>query len=519
MYKFYLTNDTNFDFYLTKDEKEYKRDYSQYKVINIDLTKSLYSTGTTKNSSEVILTHIGLTGYDNGLITPPTTGVTLNTVTGITYTIPNNSTFKLNPVSGFTSGFTYSIVDRVITGTSRSYKQLLGGFYQGFFKLYGYPVEYFKTRANKGWSVNMLVAFTNNLPTGTTLNSLHPQYPVSENSGMLFYLGTRAENKYLYITGDTLVDKFQIVDNQPKYFTGRTISQINSELNSTLFDLENLYTNGGHLLLNGQKYKGFYNITNGLYYSGRTYNSGSELSIDYNYNDVIGNSFGIFVQNGKIGYRTIYATDPCFTGATQDVNNIGENTFSGYTSNCSDKFNVRKIITKKFTVEEVMSDRSVIDSSDNTERFAYISVVFERDFTYKNDCDLKYGKYKNGTLKIFINGSIVFNYDKFTEVIPHELDTTTYLQEGVSFNLSFGGGTQGLIDMYKLKDLQNIPPTVRLLDEFFSYSFIGGIRGLSMYMTPLDVTEINKEFNKIKSTYNMFGRTGGRFNYYRNNGY
>lgn len=518
MYKFKLTKDTYFDFRLTKDEAIYKRDYDVYKVIDVDLSVSLYSTGTTQTSSTTTLTHIGLTGFDNGLITPSVTGVTSTDVSGYTYTVPQSTTFKFNPVSGFTSGFTYSIIDAVMLG-NKPYKQLNGGFYQGFFKLHGYPVEYFKTRANKGWSVNMLVALTDVNPSGYTINSLHTDYPISRTSGMIFYLGTRAENKFLYITGDTLPTVYQISNNQPSLFTGQTTSQIYSETNSTLFDQSNMYTNGGHLLLNGSKYTGFYNIKDSTYYTGRTYNGGTPLTIDYNYNDIINNAFGIFIYNGKIGYRTIYATDPCYTGATQNPDNIGEDTFITYTGDCTNKYTVNKIITKKFTVEEVMSSNTLIKTSDLTNRFLNICAVFERDVTYKNDCNLKYGKYKNGTLKIYLNGALVFNYNKFTEVIPHELDTTTYLQEGVPFNISFGGGSQGLVDMYTISGITNTPPTTRIIDKFFSYSFIGGIKKIKMYMTPLDVTEVKTEFGKIKNDYNLFDRTGGRYTYYKKFGY
>ena len=520
MYKFRLTNDTYFDFKLSKDEVIYKRNYDMFKVIDVDLSVSLYSTGTTQTTSSATMTHIGLTGFDNGLITPAITGVTATNVSGYTYNIPQNSTFKFNPVSGFTSGFTYSIVNSVMPSSNQPYKQLNGGFYQGFFKLYGYPVEYFKTRANKGWSVNMIIALTSVNATGYTINSLHPDYPISRTSGMIFYLGTRAENKYLYITGDTLPEVYHITNEQPSLFTGRTISQIYSETNSTLFDQPNMYTRGGHLLSNGQKYSGYYNINDSTYYTGRTYNGGVPLTIDYNYNDIINNAFSIFIYNGKIGYRTVYATDPCYTGATQNPDNIGENTFITYTDCSHKRHTIKKIITKKFTVEEVMSIDTMIKTDNLTNRFLNVCVVFERDVTYKDDCNLKYGKYKNGTLKIYIDGSLVFNYKKFTEVIPHELDTTTYLQEGVPFNVSFGGGSQGLVDMYTISGITNTPPTTRLIDKFFSYAFIGGVKTMKMYMTPLDLTEVKTEFEKIKDTYDLLEvRTGGRYTYHKKFGY
>ena len=76
------------------------------------------------------------------------------------------------------------------------YHDLYGGFYQGFYKLFGYDYEIFPERVNKGWTVEMILKprlIDEYFPsTGqTTLNEIYP-----DNKNTFFYFGTRAENKF-----------------------------------------------------------------------------------------------------------------------------------------------------------------------------------------------------------------------------------------------------------------------------------------------------------------------------------
>ena len=49
-----------------------------------------------------------------------------------------------------------------------------------------------------------------------------------------------------------------------------------------------------------------------------------------------------------------------------------------------------------------------------------------------------------GDLKIYVNGYLFMTIEDFEEIIPHELNTEKEKQLGVPFNISVGGGTQGL---------------------------------------------------------------------------
>jgi hypothetical protein len=52
--------------------------------------------------------------------------------------------------------------------------------------------------------------------------------------------------------------------------------------------------------------------------------------------------------------------------------------------------------------------------------------------------------YRKGRLKIYINGRLFWTIEDFEEIIPRALNTDKEKQVGVPFNISWGGGTQGL---------------------------------------------------------------------------
>ena len=556
-----------FDLELTDDCQRYIRNYNDYKLISVDVTKSLNSTGTTQQNTDVILKNISLTGYDNFFIDLGLKNGRIDTNTQ--YIVDSGDTFSFHTVSGYTHHYRYNISGATLNG--QPYRKLNGGFYQGLFKLYGYPVEFVPKRQEKGWTINTLLNFKINHVTGvttgrtinysvgyvtgvttgstqhttsqntllssgyttgsttqlnllgiidlakvsvsgltttetnttytgitysypsgytyntgiTTMHTLNQIYP--NNSGFIFYIGTRSENKY---SDKTMVE----IANMNKYYD---INIVNTD---------HLYTVDPIFLLDGNPYSGYYNIYNGLYYTGRNYDSYSVLlQRNPDYKDIIDNSFGVrILSNGRIGYRTIYPTDSCYTGATQDVNSINNNSFIDYTTECDTSVTIKKIITKLFTVEEVMGKYPVIDTTLN--KFLYISTVFERDYNYSG-CMLTYGEYKNGTLSIYIDGTLVFRYKKCREVTPHELDTDYKFQEGVPFNISFGGGTQGLLEAIYFDPSKRVSG---ILEKFFAGTFEGGVRLFEMYSTPLNLTEIRTNVDNIKSQYGLYTISGGR---------
>ena len=120
-----------------------------------------------------------------------------------------------------------------------------------------------------------------------------------------------------------------------------------------------------------------------------------------------------------------------------------------------------------------------------------------------------------------------FTIDDFEEVIPRGLNTDKEKQVGVPFNVSWGGGTQGLhenlipsscdnlVSDY-IQDPESFPTpaldnsslsgltTNILLEQEFGGTFEGGISQFRMYVEPLDATEVRHNFNVLKNKFKLF---------------
>ena len=71
------------------------------------------------------------------------------------------------------------------------------------------------------------------------------------------------------------------------------------------------------------------------------------------------------------------------------------------------------------------------------------------------------------------------------------LDDTDDKQEGVPFNISLGGGTQGLADVIYY-DYNNTPTDVLPLEKNFAGTFIGYIKSFKYYDCLLTFSQINQ---------------------------
>jgi hypothetical protein len=133
-----------------------------------------------------------------------------------------------------------------------------------------------------------------------------------------------------------------------------------------------------------------------------------------------------------------------------------------------------------------------------------------------------------GRLKIYINGRIFYTIEDFEEVIPRPLDTDKEKQVAVPFNMSWGGGTQGLHENLTLsactattvgdyiQDPECFPENILsgttlnklkthiLLEENFGGTFDGGISQFRFYTEPLSSPEVKHNFKLLRDTFMMF---------------
>jgi hypothetical protein len=137
-------------------------------------------------------------------------------------------------------------------------------------------------------------------------------------------------------------------------------------------------------------------------------------------------------------------------------------------------------------------------------------------------------EFRLGRLKIYINGRIFYVVENFEEVIPRSLDTDKEKQVGVPFNMSWGGGTQGLHENLTLsactalskglyiQDPECFPENILsattlnklrthiLLEENFGGTFDGAISQFRFYTEPLSSAEIKHNFLLLKDIFYMF---------------
>lgn len=135
--------------------------------------------------------------------------------------------------------------------------------------------------------------------------------------------------------------------------------------------------------------------------------------------------------------------------------------------------------------------------------------------------------YRKGRLKFYINGRLFYTIEDVEEIIPRGLSTDKEKQVGVPFNISWGGGTQGLREnltfssMTELfgpyqQDPECLPnndlsgttlsalTTNIFIEPNFAGTFEGGISQFRMYVEPLSAPEVKHNFSLLKNQFVMF---------------
>lgn len=101
-------------------------------------------------------------------------------------------------------------------------------------------------------------------------------------------------------------------------------------------------------------------------------------------------------------------------------------------------------------------------------------------------------------LMFYVNGKLVMISKEIPTFNFRELKDTLDKQEGVPFNISLGGGTQGLCDVIYY-DYKKTPDKVLPLEKEFGGSFIGYFKSFKMYDCWLNFSEITQNYMVEKS--------------------
>jgi hypothetical protein len=641
------------DLNFTGSSQGFQLNYGEYDPDNVIISANYYNIDNIvdfKCFSSHTICDIGLTGTDNGLVTcmsgesiQYTMGLLPDSekfdrlkfdrrfkmfqTTGYTWT-PNHR------FSGLTDGIDYEMINQIDSKIG-IYNELYGGFYQGFYKLFGYDYEVLPTRYPKGWSVELTLKprFENAYvpqPGHTTLNQFYP-----DNSGIFFYMGTRAENKFWHWangknTGDTSYHRVttpltglstcMCTDLNPGYTTetnspvdirstgatilvqeyllwepGDEILVYHQELEYVTGTVINYTANTGtlHFRINESVGVGTFRVwrvdkPNYLEYAASNCTLVYPKSGSTNYHDTsycaccyppppppvpehdplfdsMSNALAVRFsgdpKNPKICVRTLTFTGDCITSGSCQT--TGFESVTGYSVNnyCSTK--------------RIYDDCLGTDYTDQ-EHWVLVDIVFER-YSWFDFCDLYYRGglgtisntvytasttnnsvsliqpplthdqlrakreefvqlnytwlleefYRRGKLKLYVNGKHFETFDNFEEIIPRGLYGKKETQVGVPFNLSWGGGTQGLHDNLVfsgkpetfcgeyIQDPELFPENILsgtslsglstniILERYFAGTFDGGISTFHMYAKPLSVPEIQHNARILKDQYDL----------------
>jgi hypothetical protein len=509
------------------------------------------------------LCDVGLTGIDNGLV-KKMSGETIQISTGL-YT--NNTDkysrykydrrMKLHPITGFTTtqnrlwndnSYSYDLNYATDGGAVGYFARLDGGFFQGFYKIPGYDYQIFPQRVPLGWTAEFMLRYR---WTGDTSVGLNNRYP--NNKGTFFYMGSRAENKF-----------YHYADGSPKQDTGYTRVTSGLTCMHTCGCASSANTSSDCLEV--------YQISGG---TSTNCNCGCPCNCTVNAEypekdplyDGVSNGLSIRLSgdtgNPRVCIKTYRITGGCETSGT---------CLTGLTYQTGT------------SVTEWCSTRGIFDECKNTpyinvEHWVQIDAVFQRN-QWLDTCDLyeKGGlgllvdtiytatpannsvsliepplthelpydpatteivtfndnwteekKYRLGTLKIFVNGKLFMVAENFEEIIPRLLDVQKEKQIGVGYNISIGGGTQGLHDNLTFSggcpesisgityqqdpecltthDLDNTIysglTTHIKLEEYFGGSLIGDVSAFRMYVEPLNASQVKHNFRILKNRYTL----------------
>ena len=445
------------------------------------------------NLTGITLCDWGLTGVDNGRF---------NQLSGITITLTDlDDKIVLYPVTGYTVNdpisvatkgvydYPYTLIPNQTTFDGCSVGNTIclnGGFYQGFFKLdleKPNPIETEKTVTDNcggtktvtefnnvdpealkyelgstdfdcgsgkgGWSMETWVKWDNSNCQYLTGNTLNNNF--NNNYGFFFYIGTRAENKFK-----------NVFSGETGLFTCDGIIPLPPE-------------NGPRLTKDGQDW---FSISKRFAGCGGKQTT-SEIKTGTTYCDELSeNVLGFRITpEGKIGYRKI--------------------TVDGYNYWCSDDESDSDFIINGSKIEENYSEDPIIKNGN----FWYHIVVTYSQNTVKHGLPA-------GTLKFWVNGRVVHRVENFIGLKLRALNDYSSKQLGVPYNISWGGGSQGLLESQTFggPDLNDSGLDIA---TNFAGTFEGELSQLRFYDKPLNLMEIRNNFYLDTNRYCVKETYGG----------
>ena len=487
-------------------------DFSSLNIINGILYSDVLWSGATNSGVE--MDDIGLTGMDNGLICFQKDKISnkdfLDLFFNSKYEIESGDTrLFMTPITGNTQVFEYPMY--LAEDELEKYLAFKGGFYQGFFKLEGFDYQVLPNAFNSDLVLHFDIRPRTDYDVSmNTVNYLHP-----DNKGIFFFMGTRAENKFweYYNTKSANTESFSDKDI---YDNDKCENFYDGEYDSDYFSEE------GYIEKDVKINESEYSDSDGHDLNKRGY---FDFETD--------NKFILFdrTEHGFTVENWIEGTKVRIFGR-QDWENINyfpimNHTKTGYTVDCIDKYQETHL--KEFDVYKDVrnnvfalriTDCGAIGyrlgilncDEDNVNRYEVIE-EYSKDGLIKpdewnsvnvrfailnpttNKCDTRNRRMR---IMIYVNGFLVFISKELNTLVFKALDEVYQKQEAVPFNISLGGGTQGLLEtiMPKYYDVSNY---VLPIEKDFCGTFIGDIKSFKMYLGFIDYSAIKRYLSLNKT--------------------
>lgn len=378
-------------------------------TFDFDNISGLCSTVTWEHAKSFTedLCNIGLTGYDNRFV---------DSWTGETFNPSGDTTFCMKAVSGDTYCYDLNLIPPY--GVNPEHIQFCGGFFQGFYRLHGYNYDVLPNMYYKGWTkefwlkrsncdVGQIVTisgetevfdgegnfveaepWTMDILSGETCEGkyiLNDIYP--NNKGIFYYWGIRAENKFCAFSPFSGVTTCEGISLAP------TLTEVafQPDINPFLYYSRKQLCTGGTENSSGV----FEDCCDGL----------------------INNAMAFRITDeGEIGIRLLTTSGECTI--------VGDGI----------------MFTGTPIVEEFYSKEGIIKE----DKWYHVTYKFEPYETH--EC-IGY-RVSAGILSVYVDGFLKLKIESFPEFIPYELNEIPEKQLGVPFNISIGGGTQGLLESY-----------------------------------------------------------------------
>ena len=207
------------------------------------------------------------------------------------------------------------------------------------------------------------------------------------------------------------------------------------------------------------------------------------------YADIVYNALGFRIKDdGAIGFRMVTMTGECTSVTATTIVDCHKQCGCGCTGTTTATTVNVEYITGTSIYECYSSPGLIIEDV-----WTNVAIRF-KPYEQYTQCELVNIGMRKGVLTVYVNGYLKWTLEDFDEFIFRELNEHREKQQGVPFNYSLGGGTQGLIESNTVNG-PDIKDEGLVLQENFAGTFEGGISKFKLFGCSLDITTIREEIN------------------------